>query len=234
MTQSGLADVLPLSPLQEGLLFQVAYGAETEGTDVYTVQMVFELRGPLVEEDLKAAVRGLLRRHPNLRAGFWQQNVERPVQFVPHEVPLPWRTRDLTGLGDEERERAVAAYVADDRTERFDPGTPPLIRFGLLALGPDHHKLVLTTHHLLLDGWSMPLLVKELFTLYGSAGDDAGLPPVTPYRAYLGWLAGRDDDAARAAGRPARYGPTPAGYMCVHPRPLLGGLGYSALRAGLT
>ncbi|MFI7011779.1 amino acid adenylation domain-containing protein [Streptomyces sp. NPDC050145] len=203
MTQSGLADVLPLSPLQEGLLFQVAYGAETEGTDVYTVQMVFELRGPLVEEDLKAAVRGLLRRHPNLRAGFWQQNVERPVQFVPHEVPLPWRTRDLTGLGAADRERAVAAYVAEDRAERFDPGTPPLIRFGLLALGPDHHKLVLTTHHLLLDGWSMPLLVKELFTLYGSAGDDADLPPVTPYRAYLGWLAGRDDDAARAAWRTA-------------------------------
>ncbi|WP_329582824.1 non-ribosomal peptide synthetase [Streptomyces sp. NBC_01361] len=206
MTQSGLADVLPLSPLQEGLLFQVTYGAEAEGTDVYTVQMVFELRGPLAEDDLKAAAGTLLRRHPNLRAGFWQQNVERPVQFVPHEVPLPWRTRDLTGLGDEERERAVAAYVADDRAERFDPGAPPLIRFGLLALAPEHHKLVLTTHHLLLDGWSMPLLVRELFTLYGQSGDDAGLPPVTPYRAYLGWLAGRDDDAARAAWRAAFAG----------------------------
>ncbi|MEU3891392.1 amino acid adenylation domain-containing protein [Streptomyces sp. NPDC029041] len=203
MTQSGLADVLPLSPLQEGLLFQVTYGAETEGTDVYTVQMVFELRGPLVEDDLKAAVRTLLRRHPNLRAGFWQHNVERPVQFVPHEVPLRWRTRDLTGLGEEDRERAVSAYVDDDRAERFDPGAPPLIRFGLLALGPDHHKLVLTTHHLLLDGWSMPLLVRELFTLYGQSGDDAGLPPVTPYRAYLGWLAERDDDAARSAWRTA-------------------------------
>ncbi|MEU1852645.1 condensation domain-containing protein, partial [Streptomyces sp. NPDC019990] len=203
MTQSGLADVLPLSPLQEGLLFQVAYGAETDGADVYTVQMVFELRGPLVEDDLKAAARTVLRRHPNLRAGFWQQNVERPVQFVPREVPLPWRTRDLTGLGDEDRERAVAAHVAEDRAERFDPATPPLVRFGLLALAPDHHKLVLTTHHLLLDGWSMPLLVKELFTLYGTAGDDAGLAPVTPYRAYLGWLAGRDDEAARAAWRTA-------------------------------
>ncbi|RII13420.1 Dimodular nonribosomal peptide synthase [Streptomyces sp. YIM 130001] len=203
MTQSGLADVLPLSPLQEGLLFQVSYGAETEGTDVYSIQMVFELQGPLDESGLQAAVRTLLRRHPNLRAGFWQQDVERPVQFVPHEVPLPWQTRDLTGLGDQERERAVAAYIADDRARRFDPGAPPLIRFGLLALGPEHHKLVLTTHHLLLDGWSMPLLVRELFTLYEQSGDDVGMPPVAPYRAYLGWLAGRDDEAARAAWRAA-------------------------------
>ncbi|MFE7838953.1 amino acid adenylation domain-containing protein [Streptomyces sp. NPDC057474] len=201
MTQSGLADVLPLSPLQEGLLFQVTYGAEARGTDVYTVQMVFELRGPLDGADLEASARTLLRRHPNLRAGFWQHDVERPVQFVPNEVPLPWHTRDLTALNGRDREAAVERYIADDRAERFDAGTPPLIRFGLLALGPEHHKLVLTTHHLLLDGWSMPLLVRELFTLYGQHGDDAGLPPVTPYRAYLAWLAGRDDDAARAAWR---------------------------------
>ncbi|MEU0375037.1 condensation domain-containing protein, partial [Streptomyces sp. NPDC006283] len=206
MTQNGLADVLPLSPLQEGLLFQVTYGAETRGTDVYTVQMVFELRGPLDAADLRAAARTLLRRHPNLRAGFWQHNVERPVQFVPHEVPLPWHTRDLSALTDTEREQAARRYIADDRAERFDPGAPPLIRFGLLTLAPEHHKLVLTTHHLLLDGWSMPLLVRELFTLYEQRGDDAGLPPVTPYRAYLAWLAGRDDDAARAAWRTALDG----------------------------
>ncbi|MEU3838524.1 amino acid adenylation domain-containing protein [Streptomyces sp. NPDC028635] len=206
MTQSGLADVLPLSPLQEGLLFQVAYGAESQGQDVYTVQMVFELRGPLDEASLRAAAGTLLRRHPNLRAGFWQQNVERPVQFVPREVPLPWRDHDLTGLPEAEREQAAARLAAADRAERFDPGVPPLIRFTLIALGPGHHKLVLTTHHLLLDGWSMPLLVRELFTLYEHHGDDASLPPVTPYRAYLAWLAGRDGEAARAAWREALAG----------------------------
>ncbi|PZT70835.1 hypothetical protein DN402_05835 [Streptomyces sp. SW4] len=206
MTQSGLADVLPLTPLQEGLLFQVAYGAQADGPDVYTVQMVFELRGPLDEEGLKAAAGALLRRHPNLRAGFWQQNVDRPVQFVPREVPLPWRRLDLTGLDDDEQRRRVADFVAEDRAERFDPGAPPLFRFALLALGPDRHTLVLTTHHLLFDGWSMPLLVRELFTLYEHHGDDSALPPVTPYRAYLAWLAGRDGDAARTAWRTALAG----------------------------
>ncbi|MEU5464626.1 condensation domain-containing protein, partial [Streptomyces althioticus] len=206
MTQSGLADVLPLTPLQEGLLFQVAYAAQAGGPDVYTVQMVFELRGPLDEESLKSAAGALLRRHPNLRAGFWQQNVDRPVQFVPRDVPLPWRRLDLTGLADDEQRQRADDFVAADRAERFDPGAPPLLRCGLLALGPDHHKLVLTTHHLLFDGWSMPLLVRELFTLYEHHGDDSALAPVTPYRAYLAWLAGQDTDAARTAWRTALAG----------------------------
>ncbi|MFF5343860.1 amino acid adenylation domain-containing protein [Streptomyces althioticus] len=206
MTQSGLADVLPLTPLQEGLLFQVAYAAQAGGPDVYTVQMVFELRGPLDEESLRSAAGALLRRHPNLRAGFWQQNVDRPVQFVPRDVPLPWRRLDLTGLADDEQRQRADDFVTADRAERFDPGAPPLLRCGLLALGPDHHKLVLTTHHLLFDGWSMPLLVRELFTLYEHHGDDSALAPVTPYRAYLAWLAGQDTDAARTAWRTALAG----------------------------
>ncbi|MGW4146763.1 amino acid adenylation domain-containing protein, partial [Streptomyces albogriseolus] len=206
MTQSGLADVLPLTPLQEGLLFQVAYAAQAGGPDVYTVQLVFDLRGPLDEESLRTAAGALLRRHPNLRAGFWQQNVDRPVQFVPRDVPLPWRRLDLTGLADDEQRLRADDFVAADRAERFDPGAPPLLRCGLLAFGPDHHRLVLTTHHLLFDGWSMPLLVRELFTLYAHHGDDSALAPVTPYRAYLAWLAGQDRDAARAAWRTALAG----------------------------
>ncbi|MGV4982339.1 amino acid adenylation domain-containing protein [Streptomyces sp. NRAIS4] len=199
MTQNGLADVLPLAPLQEGLLFQVQY--DRDGVDVYNVQMVMELRGPLDTADLKASVRTLMRRHPNLRAGFWQQDLDQPVQFIPHDAPVPWQEEDLTGLDPAERERRVEEFVATDRARRFDPATPPLLRMGLLTLGHEHHKLVLTTHHLLLDGWSMPLLVRELFALYGQRGDDAGLPVAPPYRSYLADLAGRDQDAARTAWR---------------------------------
>ncbi|MBB1243605.1 amino acid adenylation domain-containing protein, partial [Streptomyces durbertensis] len=199
MKQNGLADVLPLSPLQEGLLFQVGY--DQDGVDVYNVQLVLELRGPLDVADLRTAVRALLRRHPNLRAGFWQQDLDQPVQFVPHEVVPPWRDLDLSALGEEQRQERTRRFIEEDRTTRFDPATPPLLRFGLLTLGADHHKLVLTTHHLLLDGWSLPLLLSELFALYERSGDERGLPTAPPYRAYLAWLADRDLPAARAAWR---------------------------------
>ncbi|WP_158515668.1 condensation domain-containing protein, partial [Kitasatospora sp. MBT63] len=199
MTQNGLADVLPLAPLQEGLLFQVQY--DRDGVDVYNVQLVLELRGPLDTGDLRAAVHALLRRHPNLRAGFWQHDLDRPVQFVPHEALPAWQEADLGGLDPDARAEGLRRFVAEDRARRFDPAVPPLLRAGLVRLGPDHHTLVLTTHHLLLDGWSMPLLVRELFALYGQRGDDRTLPVAPPYRSYLAWLADRDQDAARDAWR---------------------------------
>ncbi|WP_140158059.1 non-ribosomal peptide synthetase [Micromonospora sp. NBS 11-29] len=197
MRSTGLADVLPLAPLQEGLLFQVTY--QQDGVDPYTIQLVLDLRGPLDAADLRTAVRALLRRHPNLRVGFWQQDLDQPVQFVPREVELPYREVDLTGLPPTERAERLRGFVAADRALRFDPGVPPLLRMALVALDADHHTLVLTTHHLLLDGWSMPLLIGELFTLYKQRGDDAGLPVAPSYRSYLVWLAGRDQAAARGA-----------------------------------
>ena len=71
----------------------------------------------------------------------------------------------------------------------------------LVRLGPAGHRLVLTNHHILIDGWSLPLLVGELFAAYAAGGDAGGLPPVTPYRDYLALLAGRDRAASAATGR---------------------------------
>ncbi|MEY7981619.1 condensation domain-containing protein, partial [Streptomyces pilosus] len=97
----------------------------------------------------------------------------------------------------------AAAAVAADRATRFDVARPPLLRFTLLRLGPDRHRFVLTNHHLLMDGWSLPVLMGELFTLYDTGGDVTALPPVRPYRDHLAWLERQDKDAARAAWRDA-------------------------------
>ena len=80
------------------------------------------------------------------------------------------------------------------------------MRFALIRLAADEHRLVLTNHHILMDGWSMPVLVQELLTLYAHKGDAAALPRVTPYRDYLAWLAGQDRAAAIAAWREALAG----------------------------
>ncbi|WP_424893596.1 non-ribosomal peptide synthetase, partial [Streptomyces sp. XH2] len=198
----GLQDVLPLSPLQEGLLFHAVYDARTP--DTYAVQVVFDLGGPLDAGALRAAAGGLLRRHANLRAAFRQRSEGRPVQLIPREVALPWREVDLSGRSDQEPE--MARLLAEDRARRFDPARPPLLRFTLIRTGPAHHRLVFTHHHLLLDGWSLPILMRELFALYTHGGDDTALPPPAPYRNYLTWLASQDRDAARKAWREALTG----------------------------
>ena len=103
----------------------------------------------------------------------------------------------MTDAGASDR---LADILAQDRAERFDLTAAPLLRFTLIRLAADQHRLVLTNHHILMDGWSMPVLVRELLTLYARNGDAAALPRVTPYRDYLAWLAAQDREAAVAPG----------------------------------
>ncbi|MFE5871458.1 amino acid adenylation domain-containing protein [Streptomyces roseifaciens] len=207
---SALEDVYPLSSLQEGLLFHAVY--DDGSRDVYVVQSHLDLGGPLATADLAAATDALLQRHANLRAGFWYDDGEDPVQFVQRHVDTPLRELDLTTLAADRpvQEEAVRAAMEQDWNHRFDLAEPPLLRLTLLRLGPDTARLVVTCHHLLLDGWSMPILVRELLTLVGSRGDLAALPPVRPYRDHLELLAGRDADAARRAWTAALDGITEA------------------------
>ncbi|MEU1130281.1 non-ribosomal peptide synthase/polyketide synthase [Streptomyces sp. NPDC005900] len=196
-TPRKIEDILPLAPLQEGLLFHSVY--DEGGLDPYVVQIAFDIEGALDVAVLRGAARTLLTRHANLRVAFRERKNGDWAQLVMREVALPWTERDLTGLPEAERETAAAETVAADRATRFDVARPPLLRFTLLRLGATRHRLVLTNHHLLLDGWSLPVLMGELFALYDAGNDPAALPRVRPYRDYLNWLAARDKDAARAA-----------------------------------
>ncbi|MEU1212539.1 amino acid adenylation domain-containing protein [Streptomyces sp. NPDC005790] len=205
MTGFRLEDVLPLTPLQAGMLFHALY--DSRAVDVYTAQFVFDLEGPVSVPALHAAVGGLLRRHANLRVGFLHEDLDEPVQAVAAEVPVPLEELDLTGAsGTSTAQERLDAFLAADRTRRFDLTTPPLMRFTLVRTAPQQHRLVMTSHHILLDGWSMPLLVRELFELYAHRGDDSALPRVVPYRTYLAWLAQQDRAAALEAWRAALTG----------------------------
>ncbi|MEV5243545.1 amino acid adenylation domain-containing protein, partial [Streptomyces cinnamoneus] len=204
MNSRGVEDVLPLSPLQQGLLFHAVY--DEESADIYTVQLVLEIEGPLNMESMRLAAEALLRRHPNLRAAFIHDKFDEPVQVIPRSVPLPWSELDLSRLPEDERTAEWDRWLAADRAERFDLTRPPLLRFTAVTLAPGQHRLVITNHHLLLDGWSMPVALRELFELYGTRGDASALPPVTPYRNYLAWLAEQDPEVAETAWKRAFEG----------------------------
>ncbi|MFC9328959.1 amino acid adenylation domain-containing protein [Kitasatospora sp. NPDC057015] len=206
--ESRLEDVYPLSSLQEGLLFHALY--DDEARDVYVVQSHLDLAGAVDTARLAAAVDALLLRHANLRAGFWYEDPEAIVQFVQRTVATPLRELDLSGA--DAPDEAVRATMDEDWHHRFDLGAPPLLRLTLLRLATGRSRLVITCHHLLLDGWSMPILVRELLALYGSAGDASVLPAVRPYKDHLALLAGRDTAAAETAWRTEL-----AGFGAAHP-----------------
>uniref|UniRef100_UPI003F49563B amino acid adenylation domain-containing protein n=1 Tax=Streptomyces chartreusis TaxID=1969 RepID=UPI003F49563B len=193
--------MLPLSPLQQGMLFHSVYDADRGSADVYTVQVTVSLAGRVDADRLERAAAALLRRHPNLRAGFWHEGVPQPVQFVPAEVTVAVERTDLPGFV--ETGKALAELERAELARRFELHRPPLLRLVLARVADEDHRLVITVHHILVDGWSMPLLVGDLLALYGRDGDASALPAVRPYRDYLKWLKRQDVPAAETAWREA-------------------------------
>jgi nonribosomal peptide synthetase CepB len=199
-----VAEIWPVTPLQEGLLFHALY--DTRAVDVYTVQLVLEMDGPLDEPALRAAGQGLLDRHPALRAGFHHEGLERPVQVIPRRAALPWQQVDLSAPDGSAQEAELARLAEQERTRRFDVAAGPLLRMTLVRLAPCRHRLLLTHHHLLFDGWSLPLILRELLASYSAGGNAADLPPVPDYRTFLSWLTRQDRASAEAAWRRALDG----------------------------
>ncbi|MFC4373473.1 amino acid adenylation domain-containing protein [Nocardia halotolerans] len=189
-THPGLSDVLPLSPLQHSLL---ALGDMLdESVHAYVIQLMVALTGELDTERLRGAAATVLARHANLRSAFVTAADGTPVQLVADAVEAPLRVVPTT-------EAALPGLLAADQRAGFDPAVAPLLRFTVYSTGSGQNRLVLTGHHILLDGWSMPLLMKELLVLYATYGDTTHLPAVRPYRDYLAWLTRQDRAAAEQA-----------------------------------
>ncbi|MEV0251252.1 amino acid adenylation domain-containing protein [Nocardia sp. NPDC050712] len=218
----GLADVLPPSPLQLGLL----YLAQVSEADPYLLQLAVELSGVIDPERLRRSAQTVLDRHAILRTAFGATSDGTPVQLVAEGLSVPWQ---VVSTDDVTPERLLAA---EQRTS-FDPAAAPLLRFTVYRNGSGRTQLVLTAHHLLLDGWSMPLLMKELLLAYAADGDSAALPPVRPYRDYLAWLARYDRDATLDAWRTALAGVRPTRLVEALAPPTNTGAGHGLCAADL-
>ena len=163
--------------------------------DVYTTQAVLRLGGVVDRDRLHAAAAATVQRYSNLRAAFHTGIDGTPVQVIVGSVELPWTDVDLRADGN--AEVGFAELVTADRLRHFGLAEPPLIRFTFVRLPGSRHALVVSNHHILLDGWSLPLLVKDLLMLYASRSDDSVLAPARSYRTFLAWV--REQDAASSA-----------------------------------
>ncbi|WP_068185777.1 non-ribosomal peptide synthetase [Mycobacterium sp. UM_CSW] len=191
--QYRIADVLPLTPLQQGLLFHAS--TAQGGDDVYAVQLDVTLSGRLDQHRLRDAVHTVVARHPNLAARF-SARFDQPVQIIPADPVVPWRYLDLSG-GDADVDEQIQEICAAERAAVYDLADHPALRVALIRTGQDRHRFVLTNHHIVLDGWSLPILLGELFASYYGQR----LPAAGSYRRFVSWLAGRDVDGARAVWR---------------------------------
>ncbi|HEU0078852.1 MAG TPA: condensation domain-containing protein, partial [Longimicrobiaceae bacterium] len=213
-SERGVEDVYPLTPLQEGLLFHTLYAPET---GVYVGQFGFVLEGELEVAAMERAWQGAVARHSALRAGFAWEGLRRPLQIVRREVAVPLRREDWRGLVDAERETRLQAYLAEDLGRGLDLERAPLMRLALFRTGEAEHQLVWTHHHLILDGWSQPLLLRDVLVLYDAhvRGEPAQLREGRPYREFVAWLERQD-----RAGAERYWRETLAGFAAPTPLPV--------------
>ena len=190
-----ITDVMALSPLQQGLYSLAGLTDREAGADPYFIAMAADIEGDLDPDLLRSCAEAMLERHPNVRVSFFQGNLSRPVAVVPSAFELPWQ--HVVASADD-----AAALEAEARSRPFDLGKGPAIRFLLVQLPQLSWRLVVVAHHIVIDGWSLPVFVGELIGLYRAGGDLAALPPAPrPYRDYIGWLAGRDPEVSRGRWR---------------------------------
>ncbi len=215
MSLEQIEDIYALSPLQQGFLFHTLYAPQA---GVYFEQFVWSLRGALDEAAFAHAWQQIVDHHPVLRTSFHWEDLEAPAQVVHRQATLPLERLDWRDLDGAALEARLERYLEADRQRGFDLAEPPLMRLTLIRVADDTFYLLWSCHHLLLDGWSIALVLRDVFRLYEAArrGQALRLEPARPYGDYIEWLQGQDQAAAEAFWRA-----TLKGFRA--PTPLIGG-----------
>ncbi|HEY3581066.1 MAG TPA: amino acid adenylation domain-containing protein, partial [Pyrinomonadaceae bacterium] len=179
--------IYPLSPMQQGMLFHTIYAPDS---GVYFHQVRCVLEGELDAASLREAWQRVMDRHAILRTAFVWEHRKQPLQVVHPQVSLPWVEEDWRGLSSSARHEHVEAYLERDRQTGFVLSKAPLMRCALLRTADDAYEFIWSYHHILLDGWSLALLLKEVFAHYAALQkrERLELPRPRPYQDYIAWL----------------------------------------------
>jgi amino acid adenylation domain-containing protein/FkbM family methyltransferase len=214
-----IEDIYPLSPVQAGILYHALEGAEP---GMYFTQWIYELAGDLDLGALRQVAERVIARHTSLRTFFVWEKRESPVQVVLRKVRFPFQEHDWRDLPEREQEEQLAAFLAEDRAQGFDLSKPPLLRLTVCHFGAGRVVLVWSHHHILVDGWSLDRLFRELAALQEeiTGGRPADLPPARPYSDYIAWLRQRNLPQTEQFWRHSL-----AGFQLPTPVPLAGASG---------
>jgi len=208
-----IEDIYPLSPVQQGMLFHTLYAPKA---GMYLEQKFCTLHGNLDVSAFQSAWLHVVERHPVLRTAFIWKDLDEPLQVVRQRVKLSWEQYDWRGLLPDGQQERLRAFLKADRARGMELSRAPLMRLALCRLAEEAYQFVWTHHHILVDGWSLPLIFKEVIAFYDAfrQGQDLHLPRSRPYRDYIAWLQQQDLSRAEAFWREELAGftaPTPLG-----------------------
>ncbi len=204
---SNTEDFYPLAPLQAGMLFHTVSAPES---GIYVTQQSYTLHGRLDLDSFTRAWQRVMERHSTLRTFFLWEGVKKPVQVVLRQVELPLTQYDWRTLSSEEQTKKWEEGIAAERERGFVLSEAPLLRLVLARVADDTYQFLWSFHHLLLDGWSVLLVLKEVQAIYNSLtqGRELKLERSRPFKDYIVWLNRQDMTQAEAFWRRSLKGIT--------------------------
>ncbi|MBV7340164.1 amino acid adenylation domain-containing protein [Chloroflexi bacterium TSY] len=195
-----IEDVYTLSPLQQGILFHTIYEAASVP---YVESLRTTIQGELDCAAFERAWSLALDRHSVLRTAFVWEGADEPHQVVFRQLDLPLEQLDWRDMTPDAQEAALQERLQASRQQGFELSQAPLMNITLIQMANERHELIWNIHHLLLDGWSAGLLLREIMVIYESYCQGIEPPPSTsrPYRDYIVWLQEQDQAEAEAFWR---------------------------------
>jgi thioesterase domain-containing protein/acyl carrier protein len=213
MSKKNVEAIYPLSLSQQGMLFETL---SAPGSGIHIEQLMVTLHGDLNLRGFEQAWQRVVERHSLLRTAFVWKNQEQPLQFVLQRVEVTLEKQDWRGLSSSQQQEQLEAVLSADRCQGFNLSKPPLMRLALFQIAENTYHFLWTQHHILMDGWCLPLILKEVLAFYKAfcTNRDLSLQPSRPFKDYIVWLKQQNLSQAEAFWRNKLQGftkPTPLG-----------------------
>ncbi|MBW4556600.1 MAG: non-ribosomal peptide synthetase [Trichormus sp. ATA11-4-KO1] len=205
MKTENIEDIYELSPIQKGILFHSLFAPEL---GLYFFQMPFVLRGHLNVAAFEQAWQEVAARHTILRTGFYWEDINKPLQVVYREIQITLDEHDWREIDSSQQQQQLKSFLESDRQRGFDMSQECLMRLSLFRLTDDCYQFVWSRHFIVLDGWSVPIVLNEVIQIYEGLcqGKQVSLTPSIPYRHYINWLQKQNISEAEVFWRQALHG----------------------------
>ncbi|MGN4562422.1 amino acid adenylation domain-containing protein, partial [Bacillus cereus group sp. MYBK5-2] len=186
-----IENVYPLTPMQKGMLFHSLMNPQSKA---YFEQTTFDIEGSMNIGAFVRSLKQLIQRHAIFRTNFVNIGNDEPLQIVYRNREVDFHFEDLQEMEESSREEWIKKYTAADKERGFNLAEDALMRMAILRTNEQTYHVIWSFHHILMDGWCIPLVTKDIFeTYYAIQGQrEPNLSVVTPYSNYIEWLEAQD------------------------------------------
>ncbi|HXT63140.1 MAG TPA: amino acid adenylation domain-containing protein [Pyrinomonadaceae bacterium] len=180
-------NICELTPTQQAMLLFSVYAPKSPA---YFEQFCYEFQGALDIEIFKRAWQEVIDRHSILRSSFSWDGLNGPQQIVHASVDLPFSVHDWRNVTSSQQAERLTEFLESDQQLGFDVGRAPLLRLAVIQIAAERFYIVVSNHHLVLDGWSMGIVRREVSSIYQALtrGEQIDLPAAPEFSDYVAWL----------------------------------------------